>query len=295
MALRLFCRWTSRRTICLFLLLCTVHLTGALPPATGQNGRAGTIEPAPDYEAALTRLLQQVVTEEGRVRYDLLQNSLRPDFRRVLKAVEDFDATTLRTHEQKLAFWMNAYNVQMLQNIIETPQVQHIIDDGFADAFFDTPFRTARTRITLNEIENVILRMEDGQAELMSFRVDRLDPRIHVGLNCAAVSCPRLRNRAFTADNVDTELDAAMRDFAGSPAHLRVEGSRVILSSLLDWYGSDFDEAGLPAGEFLLRYMPETRPDYDALKQALGGRRADAIKARPNVRFDYAWEVNRAQ
>ena len=60
--------------------------------------------------------------------------------------VEDFDATTLRTQAQKSAFWMNAYNVQMLQNIIETPQVNNIIDDGFADAFFDTAFLTAGSK-----------------------------------------------------------------------------------------------------------------------------------------------------
>lgn len=281
-----------------FLLACLLFIaceTQAAPEAAGLQSRAGNVAPAPDYEAALTALLQQVVTDEGLVRYDLLRGDLNLDFRRVLKAVEVFDATTLRTHEQKLAFWMNAYNVQMLQNIIETPEVNNIIDDGFGDAFFDHPFLTAGIDLSLNDIENGILRRQESRAALTAFQPDRLDPRLHVGLNCAAVSCPRLRRRAFTADNVDTELDAALRDFAANSAHFRVEGDRLVLSSLLDWYGPDFDRPDAPAGDFILQHMPPTRPGYAALKKALAGRTSADLKALPNVTFEYHWAVNRAR
>ena len=280
---------------CLLFIACETLAAPADPATIGPESRAGNVEPAPDYEATLTALLQQVVTDEGLVRYDLLRGDLSLDFRRVLKAVEVFDATTLHTPAQKLAFWMNAYNVQMLQNIIETPQVNHIIDDGFGDSFFDKPFLTAGTDVTLNEIENVILRRQEGRAALKGFRPDRLDPRLHVGLNCAAVSCPRLRRRAFTATNVDAELDAAMRDFATSPTHFRAEGDRLVLSALLDWYGPDFDQPGTPAGDFILQHMPSTRPGHAALKKNLTGRSSADLKTLPNVQFEYLWEVNRAR
>jgi len=284
-----------------FVLACLVFtaspLDAALPPSPRavQDSRAGDVQPASDYEAALTALLQKVVTDDGLVRYDLLQGTSSLAFRRVLKAVEDFDATQLKTHTQQLAFWMNAYNVQMLQNIIETPAVDNIIDDGFAEAFFDTPYRTAGTDMTLNEIENVILRRREGRALLQPFRLGRLDPRLHVGLNCAAVSCPRLRRRAFTAATVDAELDAAMRDFTASPVHFRVEGEQLVVSALLDWYGADFDRPAAPAGTFLLGYMPPERPGYAALRQRLADRTAAQIKDLPNVRFEYHWTVNRAR
>ncbi len=276
-----------RLVVCLVLLACC-------PPALAQEGRAGEAMPAPDYETALTSLLQETVTEDGRVRYDLLRGVHNPAFRRVLKAVETFDPARLRTFEQKLAFWINAYNVQMLQNIVETPQVRHIIDDGFGDAFFERPFRTARLDVSLNEIENVILRGQPGRAALQPLQVARLDPRLHVGLNCAAVSCPRLRRRAFTAATLEVELEAAMRDFTASPVHFRVEGDRVVLSALLDWYGPDFDRPDRPAGDLLLAYMPASRPGYARLRQVLAGRTAAALKALPYVRFEYLWDVNRA-
>ena len=280
---------------CCFFAVCEPHVASAAPTPAGPESRAGGVEPASDYEATLTVILKKVVTDEGLVRYDLLRGELSMDFRRVLKAVEVFDAATLRTTEQKMAFWMNAYNVQMLQNIIETPQVNHIIDDGFADAFFDKPFLTAGTGITLNEIENTILRRQDGRTALKAFQPDRLDLRLHVALNCAAVSCPRLRRRAFTAANLNAELEAAMRDFAGSPAHFRAEGNRLVLSALLDWYGPDFDTQGIPAGDLILRYMPTSHPDYAALKQALAGRTAAQIKTLADVHFEYLWDVNAAR
>ncbi len=263
-------------------------------PGDVPASRAGDVAPAADYEAALTALLQKVVTNAGLVRYDLLQGALNTDFRRVLKTIEEFDAGNLRSEAAKKAFWMNAYNVQMLQNIVGAPGVAHILDDGQAEVFFKTPFRTAGLGLSLDQIEHVILRRQDGPAAARRLRVDRLDPRIHVGLNCAALSCPRLRRHAFTAENVEAELDSAMRDFTASPVHFREEKGRFVVSSLLDWFGPDFDSAGLPAGDFLLRYMPQDRPDFAALKQLLAGRTATQLKARKEVTFAYHWAVNRA-
>lgn len=282
------------------LLLCFALLLGCEsqvvrttdPPQTGS--RAGDVAPAENYEVSLSALLAQVVTDDGLVRYDLLGGPLRDEFRRVLKSVEDFDASRLRTREERLAFWLNAYNVQMLQNIVETPEVDDIVADGMVDRFFKTPYRTAGLGITLDQIEHVILRRRDVDERLNVFRLAGLDPRIHVGLNCAAVSCPRLRSRAFTAATVDAELDAALRDFVNSPAHLRVEGDGFVLSSLLDWFGSDFDSQGLPAGDYLLRFMSPDRPGFDALAALLRGRTAADLKALPNVRYAYDWAVNRA-
>mmetsp|Transcript_95602 Transcript_95602/g.219011 ORF Transcript_95602/g.219011 Transcript_95602/m.219011 type:complete len:146 (+) Transcript_95602:2590-3027(+) len=40
-----------------------------------------------------------------------------------------------------------------------------------------------------------------------------VDPRLHVGVNCASRSCPDLHTEAFTGDRVDEQLDALMRAF----------------------------------------------------------------------------------
>lgn len=277
----------------LLFLSCETHTITAIDGADGTGSRAGDVRPAADYEVALTDILRQVVTEDGLVRYDLLRGTLNEDFRRVLKAIEDYNTDQLQTHRQQLAFWINAYNVQMLQNIIETVHITNIVEDGFSDAFFKMPFLTAGQQISLDQLENTILRQQSGPAELSSLKLDRLDPRIHVALNCAAISCPRLRKRAFTAENVDTELDAAMRDFAAGQQHFRVEGDQFVLSSLLDWFGSDFDQPGA-AGDYVLQFMPTSRPNYNELKSLLKGRSSAQIKAQPKVTYEYLWKVNAA-
>ena len=283
------------------MLLLALLLSSVLPPgmlAAPEDlpeSRAGDVRAAEDLAPALTALLRAIVQEDGRVRYDLVRGRLSVPFRRVLKAVETFDAGRLRTHEERMAFWINAYNVQMLQSITETPGVRDILGDGYGEAFFQTPFLTAGRALTLDEIEHVILRRQPGDPGAEALRVDRLDPRIHVALNCAAVSCPRLRPAAFTAATLDADLNAAMRDFTASPHHFRVEGQQFILSSLLDWFAADFDATGQPAGDWLLAYMPPGRSHYARLRALLHGRTAAALRTHPDVAFAYDWRVNAAE
>lgn len=276
------------------LVVLSLLLALALPPGQPAS-RAGNVPPAADYEAALTALLRQVVTPEGRVRYDLLRGPLRHDLRRVLKAVEDYDRARLTTDAQKLAFWINAYNVQMLQSVVAHPSATNVVEGAWADVFFKTPFRTAGLALTLDDIEHTLLRRQGRTPALRALQPARLDPRIHVGLNCAAVSCPALRAEAFTAARLEAQLNAAMRDFTASPSHFRRSGEAFVLSSLLDWFGTDFDAAGLPAGDYLLRFMPPERPHYALWRGLLQGRTSAALKAHPAVRFAYDWSVNAAR
>lgn len=164
---------------------CASSVENAPPPS-----RAGDVRAAFDYTTEFTDILSQIVTNDGLVRYRLLHGPLMDDFRSVLKAVEEFDVRTLTSDKEKLAFWMNAYNVQMLQNILENPDATNIIENGYADEFFKTPVRAAGLGITLDQIEHVLLRQQKGSPHLERHRIERFDPRLHVGINCAAVSCP---------------------------------------------------------------------------------------------------------
>lgn len=256
-----------------------------------------TFAPAPpstDYEANLTALLEQVVTDEGLVQYDLLRGRLRKDFQIVHQAIQSFDASTLQSDAEKLAFWMNAYNVLMLNNIIEAPDVENVLADNNADRFFKTPLQAANLKLSLDDIEHGILRKQFGSEIITPLQLEHIDPRIHVGLNCAAVSCPRLRQQAFRAATLETDLDAAMREYVNSTAHFRKEGDALVLSSLLDWFGADFDTLE-PAGSYLMRYLDSNRPNAEAFQQLFSERSIDQIKAVPNVQFAYDWTVNKAK
>ena len=109
------------------------------------------------------------------------------------------------------------------------------------------------------------------------------DPRIHFAVNCAARSCPPLRNEAYVPERLDDQLDEAVRNLVGNPEHFRIEregGTTVRLNKVLDWFGDDFGgKDGLV--EFLLPYLTEEDRTY--------------IESSGTVKvsfFDYDWTLN---
>lgn len=287
------------------LLLCSLLLAACtVAPDAGPPAGPPPAAPAPDYEATFTRVLQAVVTEGGLVRYDRLATDFQADFDSVRVAIEQRDPATLTSDAEKLAFFLNAYNVWMLDNILGAPEVTNIEQDGRFEDFFQTPFRIAGLNMTLNQLENGILRLQDtvdGQPlpeGLRALRPTALDPRIHVGLNCAAVSCPRLRREAFTPETVDAQLAEARRQFADETRFADVDGAEIVFSSLLDWFGEDFEVGGEALGDYWLAVMSPSRPGYTSLQPLLEGRSADALRAvvagEPTLQYGYDWTVNRA-
>lgn len=244
---------------------------------------------AQDYAESFTRVLSAVVTDDGLVHYDKLV--IHPDWARTVKGVEDFDFSVSASDSEKLAFWINAYNVHMLNLVGARPGRGNVLGLDLGAVFFKTPVRTAGQMLTLDQIEHDILR--EGKDAFARLRPSQFDPRIHVALNCAALSCPRLWQEAFTAGDLDAQLDRAMRTFVNDPRHFTVDDGRLVASSLLKWFGDDFDRAGMPAGDFLLGYMDADRPDYAELRRLLAGRTAGQL-ADDGAKFRYDWTVNRA-
>ena len=66
------------------------------------------------------------------------------------------------------------------------------------------------------------------------------DPRIHYALNCAALSCPNLWGVAVTVENIETYLNHGAKAFINHPRGSRVEGGRVVASSIYKWFAEDF-------------------------------------------------------
>ncbi len=291
-------RMTLPLVLALTLAACTVAPDAGPPPD------APAVPPAADYEATLTRIVQAVVTPGGLVDYVRLSAEFQAEFDSVLAAVEQFDPARLSSDAEKLAFFMNAYNVRMLKNILDAPGLNNIETEGRFDDFFSTPFRVAGFNMTLNQLENGILRLKDsvdGQflpPGLVAVRPSELDPRIHMGLNCAAVSCPKLRQEAFRVAIVSSQLDAALSDFADSPKLASVNGAEVTISSLVNWFGEDFDSTGVPVGDYFLAVMSPSRPGFGTIESIFKGRDAqgirDLVDSEPTFQFAYDWTVNRA-
>ena len=158
-----------------------------------------------------------------------------------------------------LAFWLNAYSANVIAAVIEQladDPAYRVDRDGFI--FFSGPrVPVAGVMMTLDELEHGVVRAEFGagsrtagspiESTLMQlhdtlFMDQALDARIHVALNCAAISCPNLPTESWDGARLDAQLEAATLAFLDNPD--KGAGPDGI-TPLMDWFGQDFvDDAG---------------------------------------------------
>ena len=177
--------------------------------------------------------------------------SIAADFRfySLLNQIADFDVSELSTDNERLAFYINAYNILTIKLIVDNQPLDSIRDIG---NFFQGPWdivvlNNADGRLTLDNIEHRIIRQIN-------------EPRIHFAVNCASLSCPDLRNEAYRAERLDQQLDEQTRSFLNNPRGLVTDGRSLRLSKIFDWYGEDFEVYGT-LGDFIRQYRPELQFD----------------------------------
>ncbi|CAN5829700.1 DUF547 domain-containing protein [soil metagenome] len=238
--------------------------------------------------AAYTQLLARHV-HGSRVAYA----ALTADRAALDRVIAQFDAPAARdetgwTREQRMAFWINAYNAFTLGAIVEaypiqsrwfTRQPRNSIRQ-IPDVWTARHWRAAGRAVSLDDIEHQVLRPVF------------MDARIHFAVNCASVSCPPLAAEPYRAETLGAQLDAAARRYLASPEGLRLDGNTLRVSSIFKWYGEDFAAEYSPI-------VPGTRPQVE--RAILGaiirfGPPDAAVQARdgaPRIAFlDYDWSLN---
>ncbi|MEX0943243.1 MAG: DUF547 domain-containing protein [Pseudomonadales bacterium] len=168
-----------------------------------------------------------------------------PRFAALVSMVRNFDVGRLERREEKLAFYINAYNLLTIQLILDEWPVDSIRDIGnFLRGPWDrVMLQNADGNLTLDDIEHRVLRPLG-------------EPRIHVAVNCASISCPDLRDEPYEAAKLDWQLDDQARKFLSqSGKGLSVEGDLARVSAIFGWYGEDF--GGRPGVEVFLRKYAE--------------------------------------
>ncbi|MDE3017364.1 MAG: DUF547 domain-containing protein [Pseudomonadota bacterium] len=152
--------------------------------------------------------------------------------------------------KEKEAFWINAYNLLTVDLIIrhnEHISIKHI-GGWFTNPWKDYHWTIGGRQYSLAEIEHGILRKIG-------------DPRIHMAINCASLSCPDLRASAYTAAGLDDQLDQQVRKFLHNDAKgLRITRSDLEVSKIFDWYAGDFARGGGVIA-FIRRYDPRVPQD----------------------------------
>ena len=225
--------------------------------------------------ADLSAVLSRHVDDRGRVAYEAAagDDALEAVVAGLSGAVEPVDRA------EKMAFWINAYNVLTVDLVADHWPLESIRDLDEGNPWDARRFTVAGQSVTLNDIEHRILRPMG-------------DPRIHAAVSCASLGCPPLAMTPFTAAGLDAELDAASRRWAKTTG-VRIDRAKgtVALNRIFDWYGQDFvatataDVPGIEgkkdaAVQFLVRFLPKE----EAAWLMAGGYRVSWA--------DYSWMVN---
>ena len=194
-----------------------------------------------------------------------------PLFSGLVSKLESYPMESLESHESKLTFWINVYNILAAKMITDHYPIESIKDVGslFKSVWKRQAGKVGGKERTLNDIEHEILRKMN-------------EPRIHVAIVCASVSCPDLRLEAYTVEKLNDQLDDQMKLFLRSQEKgmkLDEKKNQVYLSSIFKWFAEDFESRG-----GVLKYIGQYVPAEE--KKVLNNSKIKISY------LDYNWKIN---
>ena len=180
-------------------------------------------------------LLQEYVQpgEKNHIRLNVVDYSRLsqdPRLTTLAKRIGSYPTQRLNNRQERLAFYINAYNIWTLQLVAQHWPVDSIKDIGslFRSVWQQKTAKIDNQAISLDDIEHNIIRSMN-------------EARIHFAVNCASVSCPDLRTEAYTAAMLEQQLDEQTVDFLNNRGKgLIIQSDAVIVSKLFKWYAEDF-------------------------------------------------------
>lgn len=195
----------------LFVVFCTFNALFATPPS----------------HETWDALLKKHVSATGQVNYKGIkaEKSKLEDY---LKTLSTNAPEESWSKAEQMAFWINAYNAFTIKLIVDNYPTSSITKLHAGKPWDQKWIKIGSKTYTLNNIENDILRPQ--------FK----DARIHFAVNCAAKSCPPLLNAAWTAANLNANLDAQAKKFINNPAFNKLSEKKAEVSKIFEWYAADF-------------------------------------------------------
>lgn len=206
----------------------TAAITGpALNTQAAQPPAASVTSPTVDH-SAFQALLDKYL-KDGLIDYLTLRDTDLPALRGYLDSLAAVNVAALSRNEQ-LALYCNLYNAAMMQAIATRYRVGFRGNEAGGAIFREPMVRLSTGIITLNHLEHELIRKGFD------------DARIHAALVCAGLGCPKLVPGVFTGQNLDAQLDAALKGWVTDPSRNQLDQHAKIfhVSRLFKSYAADF-------------------------------------------------------
>ena len=195
-----------------------------------------------DYDV----LLKKYVSGSG-VRYSAWKANAADmaSLDKVVAAIGSENPSALGRND-KLAFYINAYNAWIIHLVLEKYPIKSVRDyAALFGIFTGKNIQLGGEKISLNHLEKDLVLKGIGEA------------RAHFALNCASRSCPVLIPTAYSGATLDKVLDERAKAYTVNPLGVSAgkDGKSASLSSIFKWNDADFKSAGGPVA-FINKYRP---------------------------------------
>ena len=179
----------------------------------------------------LEHFLQKYVSNEGVPDYEKIIKNEK-SLQEIINGLAKIAPNGSWLKSEVKAYWINVYNLNMLKLVADYYPLKSVqyIQDPLNIEFINVN----GTKVSLDHIENVIIQ-ELG------------DPRAFFALSKGCVSSPVLKNTAYTPENIDVQLDEAVKTFINDSSKNRFSNTsgdapdKAALSSVFEWHMSDID------------------------------------------------------
>ena len=221
--------------------------------------------PLANEYSSLDSILSKYVDSDGLVNYQAIIDSPYNinEYLDFIKNVSPQSHPKLfPTKNDKLAYWINAYNALVIKLMIENPST-NILEISLGHLIWLTKFDVGLKKISLYEIEHKILR--------------KLDSRIHFAISCGSKSCPPLGQRVYLGRTLDVQLEIGAKDFINNKNNVFIDfdNKTLYLNKIFKWYKKDF----VNVKKYIVMYLSDGT-SFDQIKN---------FKIKYN---DYDWSLN---
>ncbi|NIP26390.1 MAG: DUF547 domain-containing protein [Phycisphaerae bacterium] len=221
-------------------------------PNIGEFVKVGPndVKPPPKvtFHDKFAGILSEFVDDKGMVDYRRLKLK-RGKLKRLLGEFTKLDRKEYNSwsKEDKIAFWINAYNMRMLHIIIdnypiESYRIFHLLPGWEPDSILHLNKRIGGIKKQKFYIMDEVFTLP--QVEELFLRKGFDEPRAFFALFYATLSSPPLRNEPYSGDKLYKQLEDQAGKFISSPLGFRIDRKkrRVYLSVILKptWFGSGF-------------------------------------------------------
>ena len=191
-------------------------------------------------------ILKAFVNDKGMVDYKTLKRK-RPELKQLLDEFAKLDPNEYNSwpKEDKIAFWINAYNIKLLKIIVDNYPIQ---SSRILRLFWPPDsIRHIDKRIGgINKQKFIVMDEEFTllEVEQWFFRKQSDEPRVFFAISGACLSSPPLRNEPYYGHKLYKQLDDQAKKFLARPRTFKIDRGRktVYLSAILQptWYGKEF-------------------------------------------------------